>query len=87
MVHCCARMPCYEYRCTQCGLEEDRIVRIADRDTQTCDCGQNLCRVEISESQARMDSFFVGGAILGDGSVVKGNFGRRRERGRSKNCL
>ncbi len=36
-------MPIYTYECTKCQKEEDRIVRMDDRENQLCEaCGQRL---------------------------------------------
>ena len=38
-------MPVYQYSCPVCDTDEDRIVKIADRDAQHCgDCGYSLVR-------------------------------------------
>lgn len=51
-------MPMYDYTCAKCGASTERVVKLDDRDTQTCDavkrsregqpCGGELVRDEIS---------------------------------------
>lgn len=39
-------MPNYSYVCVNCDTDEDRIVKIEDRDEQRCDrCGYRLNRI------------------------------------------
>lgn len=38
-------MPIYTYSCIECDLDEERIVSISSRDSQSCEkCGYNLIR-------------------------------------------
>lgn len=44
-------MPTYIYKCenTQCGVKTERLVRLIERDTQSClFCGKNVVREEIN---------------------------------------
>jgi hypothetical protein len=73
-------MPQHEYTCDTCSWEGTKIVSHAVRDEQTCaeaDCTGKLIRAEISLPQVgRSDDRYQMQAILGDGSKVKGNFGK-----------
>lgn len=66
-------MPMYEYQCASCTKICDRVVAMASRDDQRCDCGAQLLRVEIPSSQVNVaDKRYAFGAILSDGSRVRG---------------
>lgn len=81
-------MPMYEYSCGSCGGSDERVAPIAERDSQDCaECGARLVRTEICATHTRVDSFMTHGAILSNGQFVEGNFGARRDRGRSKGAL
>jgi putative FmdB family regulatory protein len=71
----------YEYRCPNCGLEENRLVSMAERDQQTCACGVEHARVEIPSGQVlRADAQWKVGAIMGNGQKVDGAvLGRTRK--------
>lgn len=68
-------MPMYDYRCPSCSKEEERLVKYAVRDDQTCSCGAHLNRDEIALTVSRTDMRYEPKAIMADGSRVKGNFG------------
>lgn len=37
-------MPTYVYNCPACGESVERIVKVDERDRQSCECGNNLSR-------------------------------------------
>lgn len=39
-------MPIYEYTCPECG-DQERLVPMAERNAQRCQCGEKLDRVTI----------------------------------------
>lgn len=51
-------MPMYVYNCSTCGKCEHRIVKLSERDAQTCACAEDpnkqcaLVREEISQTSA-----------------------------------
>jgi putative FmdB family regulatory protein len=74
-------MPMYEYRCPDCGREENRLVPMAERDHQTCSCGVAHERIEIPSGQVtRTDARWKMDAILANGQKVDGAaLGRTRK--------
>jgi putative FmdB family regulatory protein len=40
----------YEFKCTRCGTIDERIVQMADVDSQVCDCGRE-------STMERVDTF------------------------------
>lgn len=80
-------MPQYEFTCQKCGEVEDHIVHLSERDQplEHEGCGGSMVRNPVSLFQQGKESF-QSGAILADGSKVKGHFGKmapwkRRKKG------
>jgi putative FmdB family regulatory protein len=69
-------MPIYSYTCKQCGQAVEQIVTYARRDNLAhCECGGELQRSGV-EAFALGKPTFEMGAIMRDGSRVKGHFGK-----------
>jgi hypothetical protein len=72
-------MPLYTYDvCVSCGeCSHDRVVKIADRDQQSCgECGEKLAREEVSVVASILFENYQTKAIMSDGTKVAGHFGR-----------
>lgn len=41
----------WDYQCPRCGTQEERSVSVAERDSQVCECGGRLARVQAFRSQ------------------------------------
>lgn len=50
-------MPLYQYECFACGKSFDRLLNMADRDGQRCDCGAEADRV-ITTAAVRPDGSY-----------------------------
>lgn len=69
-------MPSYDFSCPSCGWAGvRRNVTVAERDAQTCECGQPLVRsYEIGSVHMDPKGGYQPAAIIG-GKVVPGSFG------------
>lgn len=83
-------MPMYTYRCRQCGMEVEEIVKYEERDAfrqhEGPDgfgkerCGGALERNEGLERTHVGESAYQMQAILSSGAKVKGHFGKEAKR-------
>lgn len=71
-------MPLYEFECSQCE-EVKTIVRTISRrnEGEPCACGGRFEKVEIASGQViDVKGGWSMGAVMNDGSIVKGQFGK-----------
>ena len=68
-------MSTYDYTCPTCTRTEERRVKYAERNAQTCGtCGATLARVEISGTAALLSTYAPGLKV--GAAAVPGHFGR-----------
>jgi putative FmdB family regulatory protein len=68
-------MPIWEYDCDKCGAVVEAVFSFERRDNpfEHEGCGGNLIRRKVQQFKMGSPSF-QGGAIMGDGTFVKGNW-------------
>jgi len=74
-------MPLYEYSC-QKGHYAEVLTRLSDREAAVCCCvcGAEMARLPSAPTLGK--PAFQSGAILGDGQVIKGHWGKDAPRKR-----
>ncbi len=83
-------MPIYTYRCEFCGEEVDLLARnLAEADIPRRHCEEDeheICEGRLERQRVTRPTIgrpsFESGAVLGDGSVVKGHWGREAPKGK-----
>lgn len=72
-------MPLYDYTCPACQTAATKLVAIAKRDEQTCDCGASLVRSEIAGAvTAFVDHAYKPAIVFGNGARIEGTKGNSR---------
>ena len=72
-------MPIYQYECTKCGREFERVKAIRHRDElELCACGGNAKRVPAQAVIGKPGSQMQ--AVLKNGAHLKGHFGKEAKR-------
>lgn len=69
-------MPLYDYRCRECGKEEERMVPADFRGEQLCVCTGVMDRIFITAPKVGKERYQMK-ALLNTGEHVAGHFGKQ----------
>lgn len=79
-------MPIYEYRCTECGHEFEKIQKVSDRAVRTCPvCKGRVERlISVSSFTLKGGGWYAEGYTRSSGSSGKGSSSSSGSSGKSK---